>query len=158
MARTHLALTLAALPFLFAAAPAPAPTACPNTIPHEPVVLFDVSGSTIGGPIDIGLTVYNDGTVRISSTGQFGLPSQARTAFVGQAAAIQLLLDLSNLGAGQLCDRYEDVPDLPVSTLTVFRNGTDPRNHTYSWVTGDGEYGPIANRLQDFIHTTFPGF
>jgi hypothetical protein len=158
MVRTHLALTLAAVPFLFAAAPAVVPTPCPNTIAHEPIVLYDVSGATVGGPIDIGLTVYNDGTVRISSTGQFGLPSGARTAFIGSSAAIQLLLDLSNLGAGQLCDHDTQVVDLPVSTLTLFRNGTDPRNHTFSWLESDGAYGPVQNRLQDFIHATFPGF
>lgn len=158
MVRNQLALTLAAVPFLFAAAPAPAPTPCPNTITHEPLVLYDVGGSTLAGPIDIGLTVYNDGTARISATGQFGLPSQALTAYVGPAAATQLLLDLSTLGAGQLCDHYTNVVDLPVSTLTLFRNGTDPRNHTFSWLESDGAYGPVQNRLQDFIHATFPGF
>jgi hypothetical protein len=159
MLRTHLAFSLVALPFFFAAAPAPLPVpACPNTIVHEPIVLYDISGGTLAGPIDIGMTVYNDGLVRVSSSGFFGQPAQAETAFVGAVVAEQLLLDLSALGAGHLCDNYSQVQDLPVSTLTIFRNATDARNHTSSWLRADGAYGPIQDRLQNFLHTTFPNF
>jgi hypothetical protein len=151
---------LAALPFFFLA-PAPAvlpPPPCPNDIAHEPLVLYDVSGGSLGGPIDIALMVYNDGWARITSTGQFGLPSSAELAFPGPAATTQLLLDLSALGAGQLCDRDSLTVDVPVSTLTVFRNATDPRNHTFSWIGADGPYTAVEQRLWDFIHATFPGF
>jgi hypothetical protein len=158
MVRTHLAITLAALPFLFAAAPAPVPAGCPNTIRHEPLVLYDVSGSTIAGPIDTSLVVYNDGTVRVSSTGQFGLPSTSQVAFVGFDPVHQLLLDLSSLGAGQLCDDITLAVDLPTSTLTVFRDASDSRNHTFSWIVPIAPYDAVQQRLQDFIHTHFPSF
>jgi hypothetical protein len=125
---------------------------------HEPLVLYDVGGSTIAGPIDTSLVVYNDGTVRVSSAAQFGLPSKSEVAFVGSDAAHQLLLDLSALGAGQLCDHFAAVPDLPVSTLTIFRDATDSRNHTFSWVITPAPYDAVQQRLQDFIHTNFPSF
>lgn len=160
MFRPTFLVPLAALPMFFLA-PAPAvlpPPPCPNDIVHEPLVLFDVSGGTLGGPIDIALMVYNDGTARITSTGQFGLPSSAELAVPGPAATTQLLLDLSALGAGQLCDHDSLALDLPTSTLTVFRNATDPRNHTYSWIGGKGAYSAVEQRLWDFIHTTFPNF
>ncbi len=158
MVRTHLAITLAALPFLFAAAPAPAPATCPNTIQHEPLVLYDVNGSTIAGPIDTSLVVYNDGTTRVSSTSQFGLPSKSEIAYLGPNVAHQLLLDLSALGAGHLCDEFAVVPDLPTSTLTIFRDATDSRNHTFSWVITPAPYDAVQQRLQDFIHANFPNF
>jgi hypothetical protein len=158
MARTHLAITLAALPLLFAAAPAPVPTACPNSIRHEPLVLYDVAGSTIAGPIDTSLVVYNDGTARVSSAGQFGGPSSSEVAFVGSNAAHQLLVDLSSLGAGQLCDDITLAVDLPTSTLTVFRDATDSRNHTFSWIVPIAPYDAVQQRLQTFIHTNFPNF
>jgi hypothetical protein len=161
MFRPTLFASLAFLPIFLAPTPAVAPLVvppCPNTIRHEPLVLYDVTGSTIGGAIDIGLTVYNDGTARLSSTGQFGQASKAETVFVGPDAALQLLLDLSALGVGHLCDNFADVPDLPTSTLTIFRDAVDARNHTVSWVEGLAPFDAVQLRLHDFIQKTFPNF
>ena len=158
MLRTAFVIGLAALPFLVAAAAPAAPVPCPNEIQHEPLVLYDVNGSTLGGPIDISLTVYNDGQARLSSIGQFGNPSKSQLAFPGPAAATQLLLDLSALGAGTLCDKLFFVSDVPTTTLTVFRNATTARNHTFSWLVGVDAYGQIDQRIQTFIQTYFPSF
>lgn len=158
MLRPAFLATLAALPFVLTPAAAVPPAPCANTIVHEPLVLFDINGSTIGGPIDVCLTVYNDGQARLSSTGQFGLPSQAQLAFPGTQATTGLLLDLSALGAGGLCDTFSGASDVPISTLTVFRNATTPRNHTFSWDTPDGAHGPVQQRLMDFMQATFPNF
>lgn len=160
MSRSNLIASFALLPVFLAPAPAvvQAPPACPNIVTHEPLVLYDITGSSFAGPIDIALTVYNDGTARISSSNQLGLPSQAETVMVGAVDAHQLLLDLSALGAGHLCDSFQGIPDVPVSTLTVFRDAVDSRNHTFSWVLAQGAYAPVEQRLQDFIHSTFPNF
>jgi hypothetical protein len=112
----------------------------------------------VGGPIDLGLAVYNDGIARISSSGQFGQPSIAQTVVLTPDVTHQLLLDLSALGAGHMCDLLLVTPDLPTSTLTVFRDSTDSRNHTFSWIVPVAPYDAVQQRLQDFIHTNFPNF
>jgi hypothetical protein len=161
MFRSTFLASIALLPIVLSAAPASAPptaTPCPNTIRHEPLVLYDITGSTLAGPIDIGLTVYNDGTARISSTGQFGQPSKAATTLIAPEKAAQLLFDLASLGAGQLCDNLALVPDLPVSTLTILRDGIDSKSHTFSWVLPQAPYAAVQARMQDFIHSNFPNF
>jgi hypothetical protein len=158
MIRIAFVAALAAVPFLFSAAPVVAPPPCPNTIEHEPLVLYDISGSTLAGSFDMALTVYNDGTARLSSIGQLGKPSKVELAFPGPAANTQLLLDLSALGAGTLCDNFVAVADAPTATLTVFRNATDPRNHTFSWKLSLGAYAQVEQRLTAYIQATFPGF
>lgn len=156
MYRTVVASSLAALPFLFFQ-PA-APPACPNTLPHEPIVIFDVHGGTLGGPVDIQLTVYNDGLARICQTQSFSGAIDARLATVTPAEALQLSLDLGQLGAGVLCDADFMFTDTPMSTLTILRDMTDSRSHTFSWIGADSAYGLIEQRLYTFIQATFPNF
>jgi hypothetical protein len=156
MKRTLLVLSLSSLPFLVALAPA-APPQCPNLIVHEPLVLYDFSGSGFAGPIDIGLTVYNDGTARISQASQsFG--NKAQVQFVGADNARQLANDISLLGAGLLCDVPSLVVDLPPTTVTILRGDTDSRAHTFTWYDANGPYAAINQRIQTFIQTTFPNF
>lgn len=156
MFRTVAFSSLAALPLL-SFQPALAPT-CPNTLPHEPIVLFDVTGYTLGGPMDIGLTVYNDGLARICRTQSFNGSVDARLNYVTPAEARQLALDLGALGAGVLCDSDVIVTDVPMSTLTILRDATDTRAHTFSWVGGFGPHGDVEQRVWTFINATFPGF
>jgi hypothetical protein len=156
MYRTVIASSLAALPLLFVQ-PALAPV-CPNTLPHEPVVIFDVTGGTLGGPIDIQMTVYNDGTARICSTQSLSGAVNAQVNHVTPAEALQLSLDLGQLGAGILCDVDNMWSDTPMSTLTILRDATDSRAHTFSWIGGDGAYGLVEARIWTFINATFPNF
>lgn len=158
MIRTAFIATLAALPFVYAALPASAPQ-CPNTIQHEPLVVYDQSGFGLGGQIDVALTVYNDGTARVSSFFA-GAPnlSKARLEFVGPDAAQQLLVDLAQLGAATQCDSDLFATDLPTSTLTVQRGLTDSAAHTFSWIAPTDQQALIEQRIVDFIQTTFPGF
>lgn len=158
MLRPILLVALVSVPFLVALRPAPAPlAACPNAIPHEPIVLYDHSGGTLGGYVDRALTVYGDGTARLSFAFQ-GVPSKAEFAFPGPDAARQLALDLAQLGAGVLCDDFQVVSDLPPTTLTILRDATDSRAHTFSWYLSNGAYGAIEARLQTFTQTYFPNF
>jgi hypothetical protein len=157
MLKIALIPALLAVPFL--AAPAPVAVApCENLIPHEPLLLYDVTGATFGGPIDIGLTVYGDGTARISSFLAGSNTADARVAYVGTDAARQLVQDLVELGAASLCDVPSFINDLPATTLTIFRGGTDSRAHTFSWYDARAPYSTIQQRVQTFIQETFPGF
>lgn len=149
--------TLAALPLLIAGQPTLAPT-CPNIIAHEPILMFDVSGGTLAGPVDMQLTVYNDGLARICRTQSIFGTIDARTAHLTPLAAGQLAVDVAQLGAGVLCDLDLLTSDIPTSTLTILRGATDSRAHTFSWTGPDGNYSLIEQRLFTFINTNFPGF
>jgi hypothetical protein len=48
--------------------------------------------------------------------------------------------------------------DTPMSTLTILRDATDTRAHTFSWIGATNEYALIEQRVWTFIHATFPGF
>lgn len=159
MKRIHIPPLLLALPFGGLLLPsAQPPPSCPNLIAHEPIVIYDVSGGTLGGLFDRSLTVYADGTARLTSfTPNFG-PSRAELVFVGADAAQQLLQDLGLAGAGSLCDSPVNVADLPPATLTVMRGTPDSAAHTFSWFLDEGPYGVISQRIQTFITANFPNF
>ncbi|MBL8857613.1 MAG: hypothetical protein JNL28_03790 [Planctomycetes bacterium] len=157
MFRSIALAALAALPFLVAAQPAVAPV-CPNTIPHEPILMFDVNGGTLAGPVDMQLTVYNDGSARVCKTQSIFGTSDARFTTVTPLAARQLVGDVAALGAGTLCDLDDFTSDVPTSTLTILRDATDTRARTFSWTGPSGNYGLIEQRLYAFIHAHFPGF
>ena len=156
MLRMILVSAVAAVPFTLAAMPVLPPVACTNVIPHEPLVVYDNSGGTIAGLIDVGLTVYNDGWVRASVVSQVTNTTKAEVAYVGPQLAGAFALDLRQLGAGVLCDQVSFANDLPTQTLTILSNNQDPRGHTYSWLEGDASYAPIDQRIQTFLHATFP--
>ena len=53
-------------------------------IVNEPVLVYDVSGSTIAGPFNQSLVVYNNGTAKISEVSQLG-GADAAVTFVGSS-------------------------------------------------------------------------
>src|SRR5689334_12309132 len=44
-----------------------APPTCANVHVHEPVVIFEVSGTTLSGSIDQTLIAYGDGALKLAS-------------------------------------------------------------------------------------------
>lgn len=148
------AVTLALALGTGAAAPAALP--CVNEIPHEPVVLFEITGSTLAGPLDVHLVVYSDGFARVAYGTYDGVGSEARLTVVPPAEVQDLAQDLLLLGAGVNCDRFDFTSDVPQSTLTILRGATDARAHTYSWLGDDGANGAIEQRLHQFIQAAFP--
>ena len=133
---------------------APPPTA--NDIPHEPLVVYEVSGFTFAGAIDRELLLYQDGSARLSSA-TTGPNGSSRLVVVPALDAIALLSSLSEAGAFQLADQTRTYSDTPLSTLTVMRPLTDARAHTFSWWSADGSYAPIEQLLNNFIANAFPG-
>jgi len=156
------ALALGALALSAAVAPTQAPP-CANIFPHEPVVIFEITGGTLAGPIDRQITVYSDGLVRGAQTAP-GTPTSlvgggsAQVAYVDPAMVQSLVADLGMLGAGTGCDRPELVTDTPLSTLTIIRGTTESRSRTWSWLGEDGTGGAITQRLQAFQAAALPGF
>jgi len=125
---------------------------CANTQRREPIVMWDVTGNTVAGPVHGQLVVYNDGVTSVSS-GNGGV----RTEAVAPAVVQALRGDLIQAGATTLCDQKQ-VTDMPLTTLTMFVGSTDAQAHTFSyWVANNG-YAAVQAEIDDFLATHFPGF
>ena len=131
-----------------------------NTIQHELLVVYDVTGSTLAGPLNLNLEVYNDGTAKISGdAGQSADAGDARVVNVGQLAALAFAKDLRAAGAWTLSDQQFAVSDVPLKTLTVLRgfNG-DLQGRAFNYWVGINEYQGVELAVQLFISQHFPGF
>jgi hypothetical protein len=126
---------------------------------HEPLVVYDVNGATLVGSVFRNLEVYNDGYAQIHQvgTGPF-FTTKAEVAFIGAAAAASFRASLAAAGAETLCDDTGFVTDVPMQTLTVLRDATDTRAHTFSWWIGTGQFTLVDQKIQSFISSTFPNF
>jgi hypothetical protein len=132
---------------------------CPNSIPHEPVVIYEITGGTLASTVDRSLVVYNDGFARLSSAEDNGCPGRAQVAQVAPVAVKQLAQDLAQAGAFALCDATSVVTDVPLNTLTVCGGGTETVSHTFSWwLAPQTPYERAEQILQDFLAANFPEF
>lgn len=124
------------------------------TIRREPVVIFDVSGGTLLGPVAEHLAVYDDGFASYSQSSPLDNPS-VETRMLSPTAIQQLVLDLNAAGAHTLGDQTTTVTDVPLTTVTVFRGGADARAHTFSYWLGSNAYSATQGVLADLIETEF---
>lgn len=128
---------------------------CPNSFPHEPLVVYEISGSDFLGPVDSLLAVYSDGLARYSSSMGAG-PGFSFTEYVGTDGA-SLHAELIAAGALQQCDVEEIWSDVPLSTLTVLRGGSRQAGNTFSWFVAEGPpLTTMENALTAFIAAHFP--
>lgn len=130
---------------------------CVNTIRHEPVLVYEVSGFGFGGLIDRMLTVYADGSLKLSSAELSG-PGKAALAAASPAEVKTLTQTLSLAGSFTACDDQSTGFDVPLKTLTVFRGGTDALTHTVSWWFQNPPYDGLEQPLDAFIAQHFPNF
>lgn len=161
MIRTLAAATLLAGTVALVALTTTETTAAPATaaqhIRQEPVLVYDVTGGTLSGPVHAHLTVYNSGLVTYSEAAGLGTPVvNARTAYVAPDLVHALAKSLSAAGAFALPDQPLAVADIPLKTLTVFRGDTDAFAHTYSYWMGLDSYAAADQAVRDFINTHLP--
>lgn len=140
-----------------AAEPAPAP-ACADTIPMHPVLVHDVAGSTLIGPIYRHLVVYSNGHAHLSATTYEPDPGRAQTGILTLAEVAQLRADLASAGAFTSCDNDLPVSDVPVTTVSVFRGATNALAHTYSFLAPDAQQAAVEAVVQQLVATKFPNF
>ncbi|MBL8860494.1 MAG: hypothetical protein JNK02_00640 [Planctomycetes bacterium] len=153
-------LLLSAVPLAgerIALRPVPLADPCENAIVHEPLVVFERTGGTLLGPVDLHLTVSSSGTARIVDLSDPFVPRGAR-AYVDLEAVVDLARDLERAGAFLMCDPSTGVTDVPLNTLTILRPGTEGRAHTHSWWLPEGTNGAIEDRIDQFIAEVFPEF
>lgn len=139
------------------AAPAPAPALCLNPLVHEPVLVYDMAGGTLLGPIYRHLAVYDDGHAIASRTTDSSDPGAAATNFLTAAEVAQLRDDLKTAGAGVLCDDPSSVSDVPLQTISFFRGTTDASVHTFSYWLGAAPYDGVDNVITALYAAKFPG-
>lgn len=133
-----------------------APT-CENILVHEPIVMFELSGSSFAGPVERLLTIYGDGSMKLAAADAAG-PGKCSVGQLTPENALAFQQALAQAGAGSLCDDGLFVTDVPLRTLTFLRGGQDTRAHTFSYWLGDGDYAAVDALLEDFIAEQFPGF
>lgn len=153
---------LAVVPFAVAAAPAPAPALpCDNLYTHEPLVVFEAQGTLPPGPgLEVTLTVHNDGRARVTKLDTLTGTATIRTTTVAAADVDALIHDLSAAGAGTSCDvpSLKAIPTFAFSTLTLLRDATDTKGHTFSWQnSGYLQSAIVDSRVWAFVAQQFPG-
>jgi hypothetical protein len=132
--------------------------ACPDPIPVHPVLIHDIAGSTLIGPLYRHLIVYSNGHASLSATTYEPDPGRAQTGILTPAETAQLAADLQAAGAFRLCDDDSVISDMPLTTVTVFRGGPDALAHTYSYLQASSQQQGVEDLVNQLIATKFPNF
>lgn len=135
----------------------PVPGCC-NTFLHEPMLVYDVAGSTLSGPTYLHLAVYDDGHALISATTDTGDPGRAATAVLARTEVQALRTALAAQGAWTQCDDTAQVSDVPLRTVTVLEGTTRAVARTFSYSVPNPSQAAIEQRIATLIATKFPGF
>jgi hypothetical protein len=126
---------------------------------HEPVLLYEVSGSTIAGPVSLVLTVYSDGEATLVSQDAPNVAEELCTATLTAAQVRELQRDLRQAGALRLRDlRSQAIPDVPLTTVTFFQNaGNSGRSvaNTFSYLVPEDRYSDVEDVIREFIDEAF---
>jgi len=136
------------------AAPPPAAQACDNVIVHEPLLVFEIVGSTLAAQVDRTLTVFADGSLKLADA-ELGGPGGCTRAQTTPLEVLALKQALTQAGAAILCDDPQQVTDVPLRTLTLLRGAQDARAHTFSYWLGAGDYALVDALLEQFIADHF---
>lgn len=136
---------------------APTPGCC-NTFLHEPLLAYDVAGSTLVGPTYLHLVVYDDGHALIAATTDTQDPGRAAVALLSRVEVQALRAALVARGAFTQCDDTAQTADLPLRTVTVLGGTTNALAHTFSYTAPNASQAAIEQRIQSLIALHFPGF
>ncbi len=161
MLRSSVLLLLSALPVAAGSFSAVHPTSgqssCVNTILHEPLLVYEVHGGTLAGPVDMNLIVYSDGSARWADFTDADAP-RGGVVNSNPDAVLDLVRDLERIGGALNCDAQGYVTDVPLHTLTLLGPGTNSRAHTFSWWLPESSNGAIELRIQQFLAEFAPAY
>lgn len=131
---------------------------CPDRLPVSPLLVYDVSGTTLFGPAYTHVAVYDDGHVMAAQLGADPSTGQMAIALLTPEELQQMRSDLELWGAFGLCDEPASVSDVPVTTVSVFRGGTESTAHTFSYLVAGGAHGGVQQIVDQLLASKFPGF
>lgn len=132
--------------------------AIPGGVDQEPVLMYEVAGYGIGGPLHERLTVYSNGVASYSAAGPFDSGSACFTV-LDESVVDQLRMDLAQAGVFTLGDLALVGNDLPVTTVTVFRTLPDgwSRARTFSFMEPFGAHARVVQIVQALITSHIEG-
>lgn len=116
---------------------------------RQPVLIHDISGSTLLGSVQSTTIVWSDGSVSYSSNSYKSDPV-VDTWTLSDSAYEGLLQGMMDSDAWILPDQWPQATDIPVHTVTVLDPTSDASAHTFSFWIKHGEYegiGTILDRL-----------
>jgi hypothetical protein len=121
-----------------------------SLLQSEPVLIFDVSGETLAGPVHRHLAIYNNGRVSLAEFSAAGELRNISTE-IGGTSARAMARALEVAGASQLEDQRQAVLDVALTTVTVFEGDTDALAHTFSYWIPSGQYGAVQELVDSFL-------
>ncbi|MFT5049994.1 MAG: hypothetical protein ACI8QZ_001387 [Chlamydiales bacterium] len=125
-----------------------------NLVKAEPVLLFDVSGTTMAGSVHKHLSVYSNGRISLAEYGPGG-PSRNLSKMISPGAVDRLRSSLATNNGLTLNDQAEQATDIPLTTVSVFRGATDAVCHSFSFWLAEEGYAGIKQTVDAFIIVHF---
>lgn len=128
-------------------------------VTQEPVLIHDVSGYSLIGPIHFRFTVYNSGLCSIAEQGTLNEDGSAAFTYVTPSEVRELTTALYKAGAFDIDDNAGPVFDVPLTTVTFFaRPGTSSRANTFSYYLPNEKQQAVLAVTNGFIDEVFPNF
>ena len=120
------------------------------------MLVYDVTGSTLVGPVHCALQVYYNCLASLAASDFRDPDGSVRVADVDPKAVRALYLDLLRAGASNLRDNPQPVADLPLTTVTFFQTpGSRSPSNAFSYT--DPSSGPQAKAIvRGFLGEHFP--
>ena len=117
---------------------------------QEPLLVYDVTGSTFIGPFHLSLTVFNNGHVSYSTASTLN-EGEAFERMVPVKDVELLGRSLASLGVNGLTDSVGSGADIPITTVTFMRPKTDTKAHTFSYLAGGPGHNAVGAAINTFI-------
>lgn len=133
---------------------------------QEPLIVYDISGFGLAGPIHRHFTLYTSGLATISSASNFGAPTEGTLVFgpgdagfkyVSPAKARQVWKRTIVAGGLDATDGGFFGADVPTSTITIFERPGRTSN-TFNFLFAQGQAAEVATIINAFIAEEFPDF
>lgn len=126
-----------------------------------PLVIYDVTGSTLVGPTHMHLAVYWNGQASIDRKDTL-LTGDGDRVLEASATLQQLQTfnqALRSAGAGRLSPPLNtQTADLPLTTVTYFGNAKpNSKAHSFSYFDQSDRVAAVDQAIQTFIDQIFPG-
>ncbi len=127
-----------------------------NPFPVEPILIFDVAGSSFIGETNRHAAIYNNGQIVACRSGVFGVASAVH--YVDPLSVETLRRQLIAAGAMTLPDQPTLVTDMPLTTVTFFAKGRPQAcANTFSYFVP--ENAAAADQIiATFLATAAPSF
>ncbi len=122
----------------------------------EPLVVFDVSGATLLGPVHRSMILYNNGRVSVAEFAPGKAPRNA-SRMISIDEAERLHGALVDCGALDMLDQKEQVMDVPMTSISIFTGETDAVSHTFNYWLAGSEYGKVEHTIDRFIRNFLCG-